>query len=99
LKPGEPLTLGIRPEHLTVADPTAPAGAAPVADLKVTIELAEQLGSETYLYARSADGAPVTIRQSGQIGLNRGASIELCLARDALHIFDAVGLRVAPDQR
>lgn len=91
LKPGDAVTLGIRPEHLAVA---APNGRSDASDLTVTVDLAEQLGSETYFYARADDGTPVTIRQAGQIEATRGERIDLLIQPDALHVFDAAGLRV-----
>ncbi|MDB5501330.1 MAG: sugar transporter ATP-binding protein [Tardiphaga sp.] len=94
LKPGDAVTLGIRPEHLATVIP-GDAGRSQASDLTVTVDLAEQLGSETYLYAQTADGNPVTIRQAGQITITRGNRIDLLIQRDALHVFNSAGLRVA----
>ena len=90
LRPGDAVTLGIRPEHCVAASPESHRAT----DLTVTVDLAEQLGSETYLYAHTADDTAVTIRQAGQIDVARGARVDLHFQHDALHFFDAAGLRV-----
>ncbi|BFL66029.1 Maltose/maltodextrin transport ATP-binding protein malK (plasmid) [Roseomonas mucosa] len=84
LREGEPVTFGVRPEHL---EPTGEGG-----DLEAHVDLLEQLGSETYLYA-SAPGLPqICVRQEGQLGLARGDTVRLRARRDAIHLFNSEGL-------
>ena len=69
LATGAPVTLGIRPEHIDVA-PDAGMIAA-------TVDLVEQLGGDTFIYA-SAPGLPqITLRQDGQSPFHRGDAIAL----------------------
>ncbi|PZP48368.1 MAG: sugar ABC transporter ATP-binding protein [Azospirillum brasilense] len=84
LREGEPVTFGVRPEHL---EPTGEGG-----DIEAHVDLLEQLGSETYLYA-SAPGLPqICVRQEGQLGLARGDTVRLRARRDAIHLFNSDGL-------
>ena len=82
--PGEAVTLGIRPEHLDVVTQDA--------DLTAQVDLLEQLGSETYLYA-TAPGLPqLCLRHEGQLRLARGESVGLRAQRANIHLFDSDGL-------
>ena len=76
------MTFGIRPEHIDVAEPTA--------DLDITVDLVEQLGGETYLYAIGAGPAADHLRQDGQAAIPpRRRRLALRAAADPLHMFDA----------
>jgi len=77
LSEGESVQLGIRPEHLKPA-----AGGYPV-----IIENVEQLGGESYLYARTDAGASLTAHLPGQTRLTRGAAAELDIGADFAHLF------------
>ncbi|PWC48428.1 ABC transporter ATP-binding protein [Azospirillum sp. TSA6c] len=87
---GRVATLGIRPEHV---EPCAEADA----DLTVRIDLVEQLGGETFLYATGPNDIPLTIRCDGQSRLARGDLLPVRLRRDHLHRFDAAGLACRPE--
>ncbi|GLR83383.1 ABC transporter ATP-binding protein [Bradyrhizobium iriomotense] len=85
---GASATLGVRPEHIALAD-----GAA---DLTLTIDLVEQLGGDTYFYA-SAPGLPqITVRQNGQALRGRGETLPVRFEPAHLHLFDAQGAAVRP---
>jgi multiple sugar transport system ATP-binding protein len=85
LAPGEAVTLGIRPEHILIAQDDQGS------DIALSVDLVEQLGGEAYLYG-SAPGLPnLTIRSEGQSLLQRGATVALRLRRDAMHLFDSNG--------
>ncbi|MBS7697435.1 MULTISPECIES: sn-glycerol-3-phosphate ABC transporter ATP-binding protein UgpC [unclassified Chelatococcus] len=87
LAPGTPLTLGIRPEHIAIADGEG--------DLALVVDLVEQLGGETFLYA-SAPGLPqITLRQDGQARLTRGDAIGIRFDPEHLHFFDEAGATLA----
>ena len=93
-RPGGAVTLGARPEHLDVA------GGGEGAHLGATVDLAEQLGGETYVYATpDAGGLPqLTVHQLGQRLVARGETIGIGLRPGHLHVFDETGaiLRHAP---
>jgi multiple sugar transport system ATP-binding protein len=88
---GHTLTLGIRPEHLTVSLP-APK------NLPVQIEHVEALGSETYLTVSFAPlpGQPVSHADSGSLQvriepdrpIDRSEQLWLAIAPDKVHLFD-----------
>jgi ABC-type sugar transport system ATPase subunit len=88
LAAGASATLGVRPEHITLAGGTA--------DLALTIDLVEQLGGDTYFYA-SAPGLPqITVRQNGQALRESGEALSIRFEPAHLHLFDAEGLAVWP---
>ena len=87
LTAGAAVTLGIRPEHIDVADDAGMIAA--------TVDLVEHLGGDTFIYA-SASGLPqITLRQDGQSQFHRGDAIAIRFAPDHLHIFDATGAALA----
>ena len=81
---GDKVTLGIRPEHLDIVDEAE-------ADLGVTVDLTEALGSETYCYATAAGLPQLTIHQMGQRNLARGEALGLKFQTDQLHLFGPDG--------
>ena len=87
---GGAATLGIRPEHV---EPCHEADA----DLTVRIDLVEQLGGETFLYATGPKDVALTIRCDGQSGHVRGDLLPVRLRREHLHLFDAAGLACRPE--
>ncbi|TPQ30269.1 sugar ABC transporter ATP-binding protein [Bradyrhizobium guangdongense] len=87
LAAGARVTLGIRPEHIDIAHDTGM--------LAATVDLVEQLGGETFIYA-TAPGLPqITLRQDGQSRFDRGDAVAIRFAPDHLHIFDATGAALA----
>lgn len=87
LAAGASVTLGIRPEHIDVLPDTGL--------LAATVDLVEQLGGETFIYA-TAPGLPqITLRQDGQSRFDRGDAVAIRFASDHLHIFDATGAALA----
>ncbi len=79
------LVLGVRPEHIEVADEGD-------ADFTATVAFSEQLGGETYFYC-DVEGLPqITIHLMGQRPSTRGQAMPLRLRRDQLHLFGADGL-------
>jgi multiple sugar transport system ATP-binding protein len=78
-------TIGIRPEHFVV---TASKG-----DIKGTVDYAEVLGSDSYLYV-SAAGTTLTVRETGKTGFKAGDKIGLSPVAKQVHRFDSVGLRI-----
>jgi ABC-type sugar transport system ATPase subunit len=84
---GEPLVIGVRPEHLALRSDGA---------LSATIEAAEILGAETILHARLQSATPVTVSVRGISHLSAGAPIRLALDDRFVHVFDGAGRTFAP---
>ncbi|MHA6344248.1 ABC transporter ATP-binding protein [Roseivivax sp. CAU 1761] len=77
---GAKIDVGIRPEHLTWADPAA-------ANLTPTVEVFEPLGSDTMAICR-LDGCELTARLSPDVALRREQRIGLGYDPARLHYFD-----------
>jgi len=85
-RPGDNVSLGIRPEHLLHGE--SGEGAA----LPTTLHQMERLGNESLLYLNVAPGAPLaTLRLEGHATSQEGAKITLRLRPDHCHLFDAKG--------
>jgi multiple sugar transport system ATP-binding protein len=80
---GEPLTLGIRPDHVTVCDPES----GPLAG---RILLVEELGENHLLHA-DADGLRITLRAPGEAIHRPGDRVGLALSGEACHLFKSSG--------
>ena len=81
-------TLGIRPEHLQLCPPGE-------GSLNVDVLYTEALGAETLIHAKLANGAPITVRQDGQMELpESGANLGVHWQADAVMLFDKGGQRV-----
>ncbi len=74
------VTLGIRPEHITLGDGIAG-----------TLRLAEYLGSETMFYLTLSDGSEIAVKADGLAKAEPGAKLGLTLPSAACHLFDAQG--------
>ena len=86
-KPGEMVTIGVRPEHLRLAgrpgDPTVVAGRA---------SHIEQLGEASYLYIESpAQDGFLTVRQEGDTAVTPGESVAVTIPAQHCHLFGAAG--------
>jgi sn-glycerol 3-phosphate transport system ATP-binding protein len=81
---GQPVEIGIRPEHLELAS-EVPAPKA----LHVTADLVEALGADTLVHARlAADGATLLARLPSNAAVRAGDRLTLVLQDGALHLFD-----------
>jgi len=80
LPPGRKLTLGIRPEHLTLAGGIAPLG--------VTVELVEMLGADTIVHGRLGNGTLLLARLPGTARVKPGERVPLGVDPARLHVFD-----------
>ncbi len=85
--------LGIRPEHLVVANGGAPAGGI---RLDIAVDAVEAVGAETYVYGRLGGAGPaVTCREAGKVMIAPGTTRAFAAARKDLHVFDlATGQRL-----
>ena len=77
---GQTITLGIRPEHLSISLP-APK------NLPVTVTRIEALGSETYLTVRLGEEA-LQVRVPPEVAAHVGDELWLAIASDQVHLFD-----------
>jgi ABC-type sugar transport system ATPase subunit len=83
--PEGPLTLGVRPQHLTLqAD----------GPLSLRVELVEALGAESVVHGTLSGGAKVLAVLPGQPNLKRGDTITLGFDPAQIHAFDAQGQRL-----
>ena len=81
---GPVVELGIRPEHLDIADPaTAP--------LTGTADVVEHLGSDTNIYAIINGVGPLMVRQHGHVALRSGDRLGLTIQPGQMHAFAADG--------
>ena len=79
--------IGIRPEHLALADPAAGAIAAEAL-------VVEHLGSDTNIYAEAEAIGPILVRIHGNALIRAGERFGLDLMPDRIHHFDAAGARL-----
>jgi multiple sugar transport system ATP-binding protein len=84
---GSTVTIGIRPEHLVLADKCAING---------NVVATEMLGSETIVFVQLESGEAVTASIRGIRGLSPGASVGLAVDSRYVHVFDEQGLTLAP---
>jgi multiple sugar transport system ATP-binding protein len=83
--PGEPLTLGVRPEHLR----TAPEG-----DTMGEVLVAERLGGETYLYIQMGDGVMLVVQADGENANRVHDRVGVIIDGRACHLFKQDGQAV-----
>ncbi len=84
---GQEVTFGIRPEHLSVAD-------GGIALATVNVDLVENLGGATMLYATTPDGQQLTVALDGQQKIERGRSVTASFDPARCHVFDASGATI-----
>ncbi|MDQ0124938.1 multiple sugar transport system ATP-binding protein [Pseudomonas lini] len=78
------LSLGIRPEHVSLKAAEGTAG--------VAVTGVEYLGSETYVHLETGQDEPLICRCEVSAGWQVGDRVELQLDIDNLHLFDADGM-------
>nr|WP_262416082.1 sn-glycerol-3-phosphate ABC transporter ATP-binding protein UgpC [Pseudomonas fluorescens] len=78
------LSLGVRPEHLSLKAAQGTAG--------VVVTGVEYLGSETYVHLDTGQDEPLICRCEVNAGWQAGDRVELQLDIDKIHLFDADGL-------
>jgi multiple sugar transport system ATP-binding protein len=80
-------TIGIRPEHLGVARDGG--------EWKGVVQIAEHLGSDTFLHIDAEGVGRITARAPGELTLSAGDRVGLTPRPDRLHRFDGNGRAVA----
>ena len=83
LATGTQLSLGIRPEHVSLKAADKAAG--------VIVTAVEYLGSETYVHLETGQDDPLICRCEVSAGWQAGDRVELQLDIDNLHLFDVDG--------
>jgi ABC-type sugar transport system ATPase subunit len=84
LSPDSPVTLGIRPEHLSSG------GNHNL--VETVIKLVEPLGSHSYVYLDTPDAdEPLIFRGSGDFRGTKGDKLTVCMAADHCHLFGKDG--------
>ena len=79
-------TIGIRPEHLEISTSKGKWSGQ--------VGVSEHLGSDTFLHVQIEGHAePITVRISGEMDVDYGATVHLTPNPDHIHRFDAKGLR------
>jgi len=85
--PGEGLTMGIRPEHMSIsADGTG--------GIQAQVFVVEALGGESYIHADTQAGHRLVIKAGGDVAVRRGEQIEIRLDAGRCHLFEAGGAAV-----
>ena len=90
LRPGDAVTLGVRPEHLQ------PSGDG---ELVSEVTVVERLGGETFLYTQLASGEMMVVQADGEIPTRAHERIAVKLNPVTCHLFDGSGLAVERAQR
>lgn len=86
---GQPLAIGIRPEHLRTAPIDAGNDPRAMATLKVKVDFTEHLGADCIVHARLENGATVALRLGGGArSIAAGSALSLCADPLDLHVFD-----------
>ena len=88
--PGSPVTVGLRPENLSI-QPEGPLGG--------TVAVVEHLGGETLVYVDVGDGHLVTVKASGSTGAGVGERVRLAVDAEEAKLFDNDGLAMEPKHR
>ena len=82
-------TLGVRPEHITIVE----GSGAKFADLRV--DLVENLGGQTVVYATTTDGQNLTIVLEGQRHVELGSTVAAYVDPAKAHVFNSEGLAIS----
>lgn len=80
-KSGQPVKLGIRPEHIHLVAPGA-------GNVDGTVDVVEYLGADTFLILDCGALGQITMRQEGEAPHQPGEAVGLSFAPEHLHFFD-----------
>jgi multiple sugar transport system ATP-binding protein len=88
VRPGDKVTLGVRPEHLIEGG----GGDAAIAGHVLAVE---RLGGETFVYLQREGAEPLVVKASGNTPIRVDEKLEVGVPQDACYLFDADGRAVA----
>ncbi|WDZ96692.1 ATP-binding cassette domain-containing protein [Herbaspirillum sp. WKF16] len=91
VQPGQGLTLGVRPEHMDLADGASPG-------LTREVVLVERLGEQTYVHLDQPEGQPLVAKAPGNAQVGRGDRLRLGVAPESAYLFDEDGVTLARPQ-
>jgi multiple sugar transport system ATP-binding protein len=84
LQPGQPVTVGIRPEHAQLGTATQ--------SVVREVQWQERLGESTYLFLNNGvANEPMVVKAPGQARAEAGQRVAVSLPAASLHVFDASG--------
>ena len=86
---GDPVaaTIGVRPEHIAASRDSG--------TWRGTVNVAEHVGSDTFLYVTADKLGDVTVRTIGEMGVKAGDRIFMTPESGRIHRFDAGGQALA----
>jgi lactose/L-arabinose transport system ATP-binding protein len=84
---GSSVRLGIRPEHIAIANGDA-------FKISLKADVTEQLGGESYIYARSASGEPLVVQQQGYSPVRAGDHVAFTFPSEQAFLFTKEGARI-----
>ena len=88
LQPGQPVTLGLRPEHACLGDT--------MQHVVRQVQWQERLGETTYLFLEGpAEREPLVVKAPGHVHATAGQRIAIGLPPEGVHLFDAAGRALA----
>jgi ABC-type sugar transport system ATPase subunit len=79
VRPGDKVTLGVRPEHLLEGQGEA--------TIPADVDVVEELGESHFLYVRTPDGNIVTLRSPGDAPVRAKARLTIGVPGEACHVF------------
>jgi multiple sugar transport system ATP-binding protein len=82
---GDPVVLGVRPEHITVGDPMADGAGV----VRGAVALVEPIGGEQIVHVTLADGAGLVAMAPPDTPIAVDDKVSLRIPRDAVHLFRA----------
>jgi multiple sugar transport system ATP-binding protein len=85
LSPGDLVTVGVRPEHLTLAEGGALRGEALVV---------ERLGSATHVHVAVEGGAVITVQEGDDLPVKPHDLVSVQVRGEPAHLFEASGLAI-----
>jgi multiple sugar transport system ATP-binding protein len=89
VKIDQPITVGIRPEHIELEGGPADRG------VKAVVNIVENLGGETYLHVEVAPEVPlIMVKLHGSRSPSRGHRVTLYFPADKIYLFDAAGAAI-----
>jgi multiple sugar transport system ATP-binding protein/lactose/L-arabinose transport system ATP-binding protein len=86
LKVGDPVTLGLRPEHLSLDQGTH--------RIALTADLSESLGGSTLVYGQTAAGETMVLQTPGRRMLGKGEPLSAGFEAADVYVFDGTGRAV-----
>ncbi|MGH2618716.1 MAG: ABC transporter ATP-binding protein [Thermomicrobiales bacterium] len=86
--PDDEITLGIRPENVSLAEPSDPAA------IPGMVELVEAVGSDSFLAVTVGEGVSVMVRVPADMRVLEGERVHLRFPVNRIRLFDAAGDRV-----